>query len=309
MNEKNNFFLIFYIILCTYQICLCQDSIKNRTEAKYKISAFCNVPFGNEENCLPIPVLSKFHQMYPRIFHLNIADSTLYFGAEGLNENFIYKLDIKMNRLVEKKMFHNLYDFTIFNDTVVVLGLDRLTYFTMQLDSIGVEMFPHIYKLQGIVNNNYFLMDYLFTRRFEPGKPLSYEYVYSLRKKKFTNIINEENDFFPVTNCSLCNNEILKNIFLNKYSTIHGQSNRYIIYKIRNNFIRHGKNKINRYGLYDKSNNVETILNDLENQNVFSLAIRPFVAINDSQFICVSIDQSVFNGVTFKLMTIQNSTK
>lgn len=266
------------------------------------------VPYGKSTSEFPIPPFATTPAYCPRMFYLHENDSTFFTGLCNNDGDFIFKYDLKTKTFVKKITLKNMLDFTLYNDSVIVLSPGKLTYYTLGLDSIAAITFPPIYRLTEVRNMNYFLLDYMFTQRYVEGMNAQYEFIYSLSRNKFISVFGEK-EFFPVTKCDFCNKKILKDIIYKKpESSVYGQSNKYILYKVRDIQGKwEDRHKNTKYYAFNKVNNRIYNLNNIEKENIDFVTVRPFTAVNDSQFICQTIEQVGERCVVFKLMIIHSA--
>jgi hypothetical protein len=278
-----------------------------KKNAKYEIVELYRVPYRDDSLAFPVPEEGVLYSNRLRMFCIYIKDSCLFAGIDLKKGNFIYKIDLKAVNVGKRIFIGNVLDFTIYKDTLIVLNVNKFKYYNLQLDSIGEQIFPPLYILQNITNSNYFLIDYMFTRQFIPGTGTKYEYVYDLKEKKYLDVSVVGEQFVPVTNCKKCNIKTLRDELYNLPGSAElGQSNRFIIYETANLRGNLTERKYRKIYLYDKTSNDIYNIDGIDKYFIAKDGIRPLTAVNDSQFLCVSINEDVFNGVIFKILSIQS---
>lgn len=278
-----------------------------KKDARYKIVDLYRVPYSGDTLSFPVPEEGILYSNRLRIFCFYVKDSCLFAGIDLKKGNYIYKINLKKEKTVKRIYTENLLDFIVYNDTLIVLNVDKFKFYNLQLDSIGEQMFSPIYKLQNVINSNYFLLDHMFTKRFQPGSGTQYEFVYDLKMKEYLDIPNSGEQFFPVTNCKNCDSKLLRDEIYNLPGRAElGQSNSFIVYETANLKGSKSERQYRKINLYDKLDNEIYNLEGIDKYFIAKDGIRPLTAINDTQFVCVSVNEGAYHGVVFRVLTIKN---
>ncbi|MFP4681279.1 MAG: hypothetical protein ACLFQB_12460 [Chitinispirillaceae bacterium] len=271
----------------------------------FETSEILRVPYNDSSMLIPAPEFGPIISNNIIIYHYEKKENSLFVGVDQQKGRTIYKFNTEKGTLLERiKPSLKVLDFTLYNETVVVLNPSSFTYYDLQLDSISQQTFPQQYKLSDVIYKNYFLLDYMYARKCRRRNGSFAGFVYSLEKNEFRCINKKEEGFFPIVVCASCADSVLDRINKCRYASMLGQSNRYIIY-----FTKESNNNRAEIFIYDKATNIVHFGDNLTVDSFHLSAIRPLTAVNDNQFLFAALRNNDFDGVIFKLMTIHSNNK
>lgn len=230
-----------------------------------------------------------------------------------MEKPWLYKYR-KDNQLLKKNIGAGNLDFKYYDKRLFFYKKNKIII----LDSDNFKLIKEVLipdtmtNRQGIGNVSFFEGNYLFIQdfKFDVFKR-KLEYIYDLKNNIFSNKINNDSLFSPITKCKECELAFLKELTVGGSTPIHfiGQTDDYLSFNfvcspiVRSHIC---KNETEQYYIMNKKNKDTWMLSFGDDPNIDYTPSRPFIFINDTTFIYQSLtgnrDGEYRNGSQEKLI-------